>query len=103
MMQLQKIGHNTAQQFWLLRRYFRERAVPKTVAARIQRYLEYACQQHDRHVQEANVKILVLLSTQLRDELQYAVVVPQLSTHLLFERINQVSDVAMLRLSTSDT
>jgi len=100
MIQLQKMGANTTQQFWLLRRYCRERGVPKSLCQRVQKYLEYSCQKQEEHVQEGDVKILSLLSLQLREELTYAIAVPQLSTHLLFSTISQVSDVAMHRLST---
>lgn len=101
MIQLQTLTDQNARQFWLLRRFFRERQVPKALSARIQRYLEYAIQKQSEHVQEINVKILSLLSNQLSDELQFAITVPQLSTHPLFEYISKVSDVTMHRLARS--
>jgi len=101
MIQLQNMHDNTSKQFWLLRRYFRERSVPKTLAARIQRYLEYTIQQAQQHIQETNVKILSLLSNQLHDELQYAISVPHLGCHPFFAHISKVSDVVMYRLSSA--
>lgn len=99
MVSLQSMRGDTSRQFWLLRRYFKERSVPKELATRIQRYLEHACQEQEHHVQEMNIPILQLLSAQLSDELQYQFHNQELSIHPLFCHISWTSDITMHRLS----
>lgn len=84
MAELRKISSNESRQFWLLRRYLRDWCVPKRVALRIERYLEYAYQRQKLRVQERDIYLLRLLSEPLREELRHETLKVHVSCHPLF-------------------
>lgn len=98
MIQLQSLRDHSSKQFWLLRRYLRERAVDQKLSLRIQRYLKYVVMVKLNYVSTSAVTILYLLSPQLKDELNYAVSVPHMAMHPFFAHVSKVSDVTMFRL-----
>merc|ERR1719436_1251888 len=67
--QLREMSTDEWQQFWLLRRYLKEQKISKDLTQRIQRYADYSYQRSRKRKQEGEVKLLKLLSEQLRDEL----------------------------------
>jgi len=98
MVRLQTMKTDMTKQFWLLRRYLREHNVPQKLAVRIRRYLEYACEEREAHVQEDKLEVLSLLSSQLRDELRAAINEQYMSAHPFFIYLSQESNVTMHRL-----
>jgi len=76
---------DTNKQFWMLRRYFKQCSVQKPVARRVLKYLEYIVEYRQGKVQFASIKILSMLSEQLREELTYELTKPNLQGNLFFQ------------------
>jgi len=87
MAQLRELRTDATRQFWLLRRYLKDRRISKRLSTRIQRYVEYAYDNQKKKKQESQVPLLSLLSEQLYDSLQCEIHVPILSKHPLFRRM----------------
>lgn len=96
--QLRGMQEDTWKQFWLLRRYLRQQGVPNTLAFRIQRFVEYATTNRQDMVNIKQVKILDMLSEQLRLELRLATTTRPLMEHPLFRYLSEHYEVAMQRL-----
>lgn len=99
MTQLRALRENEWKQFWLLRRYLRQQAVPMILSVRIQRYLEYACGNRKEMVPPSAVNILSLLSDQLKDELECAIIQPNVRVHCLFKYMDNYFAVTLNRLA----
>jgi len=84
---LSDIRKNELRQFWLLRRYLRDLKISRQLALRVQRYVEYSFARQQSTVQESDVKLLMLLSEPLREELKVEIFGPCLCIHPLFEEI----------------
>jgi len=95
---LQQMTQDSSKQFWLLRKYLKQRNVPRHLAARIQRFLEFSFEQRAQFIPESSVLMLKILTHQLQIELQYAVTESLLSMHLYFRRLGHVSEFAMHQL-----
>eukprot|EP00929_Paragymnodinium_shiwhaense_P040423 TRINITY_DN21108_c0_g1_i3.p1 TRINITY_DN21108_c0_g1~~TRINITY_DN21108_c0_g1_i3.p1 ORF type:complete len:784 (-),score=182.65 TRINITY_DN21108_c0_g1_i3:170-2521(-) len=99
MTQLRSMREDSWKQFWLLRRYLRQRGVPRTLGVRIERYLEFKRDNQKSEVPSSKVQILSLLSEQLNDELQCAITLPFIEAHPLFRHISETWHMTMNRLS----
>lgn len=99
MTQLRNMSEDKSKQFWLLRRYLRQRGIDKQLTFRILRYVEYAIKEKTVQVSEAKVWSLGLLSHQLREELQYEVSFKCLMSHPFFERSREVSSMSTFQLA----
>mmetsp|Transcript_114373 Transcript_114373/g.356159 ORF Transcript_114373/g.356159 Transcript_114373/m.356159 type:complete len:866 (+) Transcript_114373:229-2826(+) len=99
MTQLRHMSEDKSKQFWLLRRYLRQRGIDKKLTYRILRYVEYAVQEKTVQVSESKVWSISLLSHQLREELQYEVSFKCLMSHPFFERAREVSSVSTFQLA----
>mmetsp|Transcript_28101 Transcript_28101/g.51579 ORF Transcript_28101/g.51579 Transcript_28101/m.51579 type:complete len:904 (-) Transcript_28101:150-2861(-) len=97
--QLKDMREDDRRQFWLLRKFLKDSHVTQALGIRIIRYLEHAAASRKKTVQESQIKILDMLSDQLRRELRCATSVPHLILHPLFDHINMVSNVTMHRLA----
>lgn len=86
--QLKNISNAESKQFWQLRRYLRDWDVAQDCRQRIVRYLEFAWQRQRGRVQEQDVKLLSLLSDQLRIELKQQTLKGHLGMHALFNGLN---------------
>lgn len=99
MTQLRHMSEDSRKEFWMLRRYMREKFVSKQLAVRVQRYLEYAVANQRSQVPESRVKVLDLLSEQLHNELKCAVSMPSLCVHPLMRHIHKNWLITTHRLS----
>lgn len=99
MTQLRNMQEDQSKQFWLLRRYLRQRGIDKQLNFRILRYVEYAIKEKTVLVSEAKVWSLALLSQQLREELQYEVSFKCLVSHPFFERARAISSISTFKLA----
>lgn len=70
--QLRGMTENRARQFWELRRHLRKNHVSITLSARIQKYAEHVLESQEDNVPAKDVKLLSVLSEQLRSELECA-------------------------------
>merc|ERR1712228_289396 len=101
MTQIRNFNKDTREQFWMLRRFLHERQVPRTLATRILRFLEHTCYTQRDSVQESQLKLLPLLSTQLRNELQFITFMKHLMHYPLLNTIKDVSDISLYRLASA--
>jgi hypothetical protein len=76
---LRNMSGEESRQFWLLRRFLKQRNVGKDLSMRVIKYLEYAYAAQKNRVDEGSVKILGLLSGPLRQDLQYELFAPRLT------------------------
>uniref|UniRef100_A0A7R9ZVQ3 Ion transport domain-containing protein n=1 Tax=Pyrodinium bahamense TaxID=73915 RepID=A0A7R9ZVQ3_9DINO len=98
MTSLRSMKSDQMKQFWLLRRYLRQRSVPKGLSSRIYKYLEHQCLKQNNHVQPGQIKVLEGLSESLRNELMHEMHSPHLLDHPFFLYLNNEMAVVMHRL-----
>ncbi|OLP81346.1 hypothetical protein AK812_SmicGene38126 [Symbiodinium microadriaticum] len=99
--QLRGMTENRARQFWELRRHLRKNHVSITLSARIQKYAEHVLESQEDNVPAKDVKLLSVLSEQLRSELECEICMPHFSVHPLFARLCVVSRVTIHRLANN--
>lgn len=99
--QLRGMTENRARQFWELRRHLRKNRVSITLSARIQKYVEHVLESQEENVPAEDIKLLTLLSEQLRSELECEICMPHFSVHPLFARLCVVSRVTIHRLANT--
>jgi len=92
-----------SKQFWLLRRYLRESAVPPGLSLRIQRYCEFAWQTQQTKLREKNVSVLNLLSPGLMTDLHTAMHEPALSSHPLIVLFSKLDHECVRRICSTAT
>lgn len=95
---LRSMKSDQMKQFWLLRRYLRQRAVSKDLSSRIYKYLEHQCSKQNNHVQPCQIKVLEGLSESLQNELTHQMHSPHLLEHPFFRYLNDEMEVVMHRL-----
>lgn len=98
MTHLQNKRDDQMKQFWLLRRYLRQRSISKGLSIRIMKFLEYQSARHQDLVQEGNLTILEKLSRPLQNELTHEMSAPVLLRHPFFGRLCKEMEVVMHRL-----
>merc|ERR1711920_931743 len=86
---LSDLRKNEMRQFWLLRRYLKDKKIPRQLALRVQRYVEYSYAKQQKCVQERDVTLLTLLSEPLREEVKAETLGPGVSVHPLFEQLHE--------------
>jgi len=101
LLEIQNMRHDTTQELWKLRRYFRQNRVPTELARRILRYLEYHEEERRRTVQESDLPLLRHLTKELRNQLHYVNYMQSLREHPLMKYLEQLSDVTMHRICES--
>jgi len=95
---LRSMKSDQMKQFWLLRRYLRQRSVSKDLSSRIYKYLEHQCGKQNNHVQPCQLKVLDGLSESLQNELTHQMHSPHLLEHPFFRYLNEEMEVVMHRL-----
>lgn len=98
MTQLRNVKGDEQKQFWLLRRYLRQKDVNVDLKQRIIRYLEWRCQNILQEVQASNIKILALLSEPLSNELHSFMFAPHLKRHPFFHFLGDNMSSVMHRV-----
>eukprot|EP00931_Biecheleriopsis_adriatica_P010690 TRINITY_DN111762_c0_g1_i1.p1 TRINITY_DN111762_c0_g1~~TRINITY_DN111762_c0_g1_i1.p1 ORF type:complete len:764 (-),score=119.84 TRINITY_DN111762_c0_g1_i1:60-2267(-) len=84
MTQLRGLKGDTTKQFWMLRRYLRERQVERNLRDRILRYVESQTEDTNKSTPPGKVALLSVLSEPLKRELATAMFEPTLREHPLF-------------------
>eukprot|EP00931_Biecheleriopsis_adriatica_P100462 TRINITY_DN7577_c0_g1_i2.p1 TRINITY_DN7577_c0_g1~~TRINITY_DN7577_c0_g1_i2.p1 ORF type:complete len:671 (+),score=99.32 TRINITY_DN7577_c0_g1_i2:23-2014(+) len=87
--QLRSLSEERSREFWKLRRYLRNNAIPLRLSVRIQRYLEHSFDRQRAGASSKGVKVLSMLSTSLQDELHHAIRTPIVCWHPLFRSLDQ--------------
>eukprot|EP00913_Durusdinium_trenchii_P013969 g13116.t1 len=88
--QLRGMTENRARQFWELRRHLRKN-----------KYVEHVLESQEENVPAEDIKLLTLLSEQLRSELECEICMPHFSVHPLFARLCVVSRHTIHRLANN--
>lgn len=101
MAHLQNLRGAQMKQFWLLRKYMKQRHIRRELQLRITKFLEYKAQKEHDTVHSSSVLILEQLSEPLRKELSYETVVHWIATHPFFSAVNSKMPVFMHRLCHS--
>lgn len=81
--------HNNTQQF-LLKKYLTQNQVPRTLGARVTRYIDCVLELRHKKVHHTKVQYLSLLSGPLKTELQVALFEPHIKDHAMFPRLSMV-------------
>lgn len=95
--QLRTMSEEASKDFWQMRRFLNQNSVDHNLAARIQRFVEYAYSRQQKTMSINQVKVLSLLSKQLMEELQCAINLPHMKVHPLFMFLNEFSFITMNR------
>eukprot|EP00929_Paragymnodinium_shiwhaense_P079305 TRINITY_DN41281_c0_g1_i2.p1 TRINITY_DN41281_c0_g1~~TRINITY_DN41281_c0_g1_i2.p1 ORF type:complete len:805 (-),score=152.68 TRINITY_DN41281_c0_g1_i2:249-2663(-) len=98
MTSLRNLKGDDMKQFWLLRRYLRQRNVSPELAARIFRFLEYQSESQTSMVQASSLKVLTGLSEELMIELTHSMFAPFVVGHPFFSLLNGQMETIMFRL-----
>mmetsp|Transcript_70361 Transcript_70361/g.222284 ORF Transcript_70361/g.222284 Transcript_70361/m.222284 type:complete len:366 (-) Transcript_70361:241-1338(-) len=98
MTSLRNMKTEDMKQFWLLRRYLRQRAVSTELSDRIQKYLEHELLKQSKLVQRKRITVLQHLSNALQSELTHALNSPFLIEHPFFRYLDTNMSVVMHRL-----
>eukprot|EP00931_Biecheleriopsis_adriatica_P060450 TRINITY_DN36307_c0_g1_i1.p1 TRINITY_DN36307_c0_g1~~TRINITY_DN36307_c0_g1_i1.p1 ORF type:complete len:741 (-),score=129.71 TRINITY_DN36307_c0_g1_i1:82-2304(-) len=99
--QLRGMTENRSRQFWELRRHMRKNHVSITLSTRIQKYVEHILDSEHENIPTKNIKLLSLLSEQLRSELECEIRMPHFAVHPLFDHLCVVSRVTIHRLANN--
>jgi len=97
--QLRAMSEEASKDFWQMRRFLNQNSVDHILAARIQRFVEYAYTRQQKTMSINQVKVLSLLSKQLMEELQSTINQPHMKVHPLFNFLNEFSFITMNRLA----
>lgn len=97
--QLRSLSEQTSKDFWLLRRFLKQNAVPNALSQRIQRFIEHAYNRQKQIMGIHQVGVLSLLSKQLMEELQCGINLPHMKVHPLFNFLNDYSAHTMNQLA----
>lgn len=95
---LRNLQGDEMRQFWLLRRYLRQRSIPRTLSNRIIKFLEHRCRIQGKLVQKEKVPVMKALSEALQNELTYTLHSAKLVTHPLFGHLETEMPVVMHRI-----
>merc|ERR1712019_118213 len=77
------------KQFWMLRRYLKQKGVDAGLTMRMLRFLEHQCAKQEKLIQAGKVGMLTQISDQLASELAFELHGPTLKGYAFF---NYVSD-----------
>jgi len=95
---LRNLQGNEMRQFWLLRRYLRQRNIPKSLSDRIIKFLEHRSTVQGKLVQRDKVPVLGGLSEALHNELMHEMYSPELARHSFFDALKSAMPAVMHRL-----
>jgi len=98
MTSLRNMKTEDMKQFWLLRRYLRQRNVAVELSDRIFKYLEHETQKQSKLLQRKSITVLQHLSVALQGELTHALNSPFLTGHPFFDHLDTNMSVVMHRL-----
>lgn len=98
MTSLRNMKNEEMKQFWLLRRYLRQRNISKRLSEQIFNFLEYQSQKQSKLVQVGNIKVISQLSESLHNELMYEMHCRTVTEHPFFGTLDSDMHVVMTRL-----
>jgi len=84
MTSLRNIKGDQDKQFWLLRRYLKQRSIPPNLSKRIFKFLEHRFKVSASQISESQVPIIEKLSEALQHDLTYSIISELLKLHKFF-------------------
>jgi len=98
MTQLRQLSWKFTKDLSTLRKYLRSRDISGVLSIRIVRFVEYKLEKKSNEIAEGDVKLLSIVSAQLRMELAHESYSPILSAHPFFHQFSLTAGPAMLTL-----
>jgi len=86
---IRQMKSNRQKQFWMLRRYLKQKHVSKDLNNRMTRFLEHRCASTEKSIARSKVALLDLISDQLASELALEMHSPCLREHPFFYHLSQ--------------
>lgn len=102
MTSLRNMKGDEMKQFWLLRRYLRQKGVGYDLKCRILKFLEFKSNTQQRDVQSSNIKIMLWMSEPLQNELQHELTHSSLMVHPFFQYLQVNMEVVLHRLCQAE-
>lgn len=98
---LRNMSSDEMKQFWLLRRYLKQKSIKRELSERIEKFLEFRWVAQSHAVEPAKVKLLDQLSVQLQLELASAMSAPLLKYHRFFKRLDHEVPAIMFKVCST--
>jgi CRP-like cAMP-binding protein len=95
---LRNMSSDENKQFWILRRYLRQKHIPRDLCQRIIKYLEHQQLQKHNTVPASSVKLLPALSERFQIQLSHELNAPILKEHPFFRHMNDGSGLLQVTL-----
>lgn len=92
---LRTMSTEAANELWLLRRFLKRNAVPRSLSRRILGFIEHAHSKQQERMSLDQVKMLRYLSGQMMAELQCTLNMPHLQVHPLFSYLSEHASVTV--------
>jgi len=86
---IRQMKNDKQKQFWMLRRYLKQKGVSPDLTLRMTRFLEHQVEKQEKTIQVGKVLILQHISDQLSSELHHEMYAPCLKGHALFECLSR--------------
>jgi len=99
--QLRQMTADKAKQFWSVRKYLQTRHVPRDLAVRVRRHLEFAFERQTKTSAMTEVKLFSLLSGGLRSELHCHHYFVCMSSHPFYWYLGSIFKVTAQRLAST--
>lgn len=95
---LRNMSSDEMKQFWLLRRYLKQKHISRELSDRIEKFLEFHCVHSASTVEPSKVKLLANVSGQLQLELASEMSAPLLQSHRFFNQLRDTVPTVMFRI-----
>eukprot|EP00930_Biecheleria_cincta_P050379 TRINITY_DN35532_c0_g1_i1.p1 TRINITY_DN35532_c0_g1~~TRINITY_DN35532_c0_g1_i1.p1 ORF type:complete len:737 (+),score=120.01 TRINITY_DN35532_c0_g1_i1:33-2213(+) len=99
MSQLRNMSADQSKQFWLLRRYLRDRRVPFELSYKVMRYIEFLLSNEQEHIPESRLSIIQRLSGRLQNELKFVTKYTCLLEHPLYSWAKELSTLTLYNMA----
>lgn len=89
MAQLRNMDADRSKQFWLLRRYLKQKEVPLELSFKILRYTDFIATTKQEGIDEKRITLLDSLSDELRNQLKFVISYRCIKSHGLFAKLSK--------------
>merc|ERR1719210_1820055 len=89
MTMIRQMRNNKQKQFWMLRRYLKQKNIDNDLKQRMVRFLEHRYNKQQNTIQASAVPMLGMLSDQLSREMSYVMHSTCLETHVFFKYLSE--------------
>lgn len=89
MAQLRNMDADRSKQFWLLRRYLKQKEVPMELCFKVLRYTDFIANTKQEGIDEKRITILDSLTDELRNQLRFVIRYRSITSHGLFAKLSK--------------